>query len=102
MSEEEVEAELARIEEEIDAEPGVFDFDRIGKALMLFGLIIFVCYFILVLVSFAVPAESNWKIWNLWHIGKFLAVSFISLAMMVLGYLLSLRYGNVDLKMQQT
>ena len=85
----EIEAELKRIEDEIDAEPGFIDIGRIGQGMVILGTIAFATYFALTLLSTAVLASDSWGVFNFWSINRFLAVSVFSLFMIILGYIMA-------------
>ena len=97
-SDAEVEEELRRIEAEIDAEsgPGIIDLDRIGKTMIIIGTIFFVTYIGLMILSTMVQAEESWGIFNLWSISRFLMITVGSILMIVIGYLLTVRYGEAQ------
>ncbi len=90
----EVEAELKRIEDEMDAEPGFLDVPRIGQTMIILGTIGFVSYFMLTMISALVLASESWAIFNFWSTNRFLVVSFICLGMIIFGYILSQSSGS--------
>ena len=98
-SDAEVEAELRKIEADIDAEsgPGIIDLGRIGKTMVILGTIFFVTYIGLVILSTMVQAEESWGIFNLWSVSRFMMITVGSILMIVIGYLLTVRYEEVEL-----
>ncbi|MCK4757438.1 MAG: hypothetical protein KAS67_03200 [Thermoplasmata archaeon] len=97
-SDAEAEAEIRRIEAEIDAEsgPGIIDLDRIGKAMVILGTIFFVTYIGLLIISTMVQAEESWGIFNLWSVSQFLMITVGSILMIGIGYFLTVRYGELE------
>ncbi len=93
-SDAEVEAELKRIEDEMDAEPGLIDIGRLGQGMIMLGTISFVTYFALTLLSTEVLASDSWGMFNFWSVNRFLAVAVISLGMIIFGYILAKSSGS--------
>lgn len=89
LSDEDVNEEIRKIEATLDAEPGLIDLDRVGKALVILGTTFFVSYIALFLLSTMVQAEESWGIFNLWDIGRFLIISISCIGMIVVGYLMT-------------
>ena len=89
LSDEEVDEEVRKIEAALDAQPGIIDFDRMGKAMVILGTIFFVSYMALLIISTMVLAEERWGMFNLWSISRFLIVSITCIGMIVVGYLMA-------------
>ena len=89
LSDQEVDEEVRKIEAALDAEPGFLDLDRIGKTMVILGLIFFVSYMALFLLSTLVQAEESWGMFNFWSVSQVLVVSITCIGMIVVGYLMT-------------
>ena len=77
LSDEEVDEEVRKIEAVMDAEPGFIDLDRIGKTMIILGLVFYVSYIALFLLSTMVQVEETWGMFNIWSTAQFLVVNVI-------------------------
>ena len=89
LSDLEVEEEVRKIEAALDAEPGLIDLDRMGKAMIILGTIFFVTYMALLVLSTMVLASDSWGMFNFWSIGRFLVVTISCIGMIIVGYLMT-------------
>ena len=89
LSDEEADEEVRRIEAALDAQPGIIDFDRMGKAMVILGTIFFVSYMVLLVLSTMVLASDSWGMFNFWSVGRFLVVSITCVGMIVVGYFMT-------------
>ena len=89
LTEAEVDAEVMRIEEELDSQPGYVDFDRLGKTMVILGTIFFVSYMALFILSFFGKASDSWSPFEFWSVGQFLVVTISCIAMILIGYMMT-------------
>ena len=84
----EVDEEIKRIEDELDSQPGLIDFDRVGKTMVILGTVFFVSYIALFLLSTMVQVEESWGAFNFMSVSQFVVVNITCIAMIIVGYLM--------------
>jgi hypothetical protein len=92
-----METENAAAEEKAEEAGGgdskLVDTVRLGQSFILLGAIILFIHISLTVLSFAVPAESNWMIFNMWGINRFVSVTVVCCVIIAVGWLLCRRKG---------
>jgi hypothetical protein len=93
MEAEEVAEKEAESQATREGERWALDTGRLGQSFVILGGVLLAIHLLLTATSLSVPAESNWMIFNIWAMDRFITGVVVCCVLIGLGWMLCRRKG---------